>query len=537
MLLAINSPLYYPQANAAILAPGDAVGGEFLVNTYTTGAQWFPSIAIDADGDFVIVWQSDGQDGSSNGIVAQRYNADGSKAGGELAVNTYTTSNQRYASIAMDADGDFVIVWESEGQDGDNYGVVAQRYNADGTKVGGELAVNTYTTSYQGDASIAMDADGDFVVAWNSYDQDGDSWGIYAQRYNADGTKVGGELAVNTYTTSYQGNANIAMDADGHFVVVWNSFGQDGSSYGIVAQRYNADGTKVGGELAVNTVTTSEQSRPSIAMDADGDFVVAWESKGQDGDGNGIYAQRYNADGSKAGIEFAVNTVTTSEQSRPSIALDADGDFVVAWESYGQDGDRHGIYAQRYNADGSKAGVEFAVNTVTNDYQNQPSIALDADGGFVVVWNSYVQDGSNYGVYAQRYAGVGETVDPNQVVTDNAGNIAGTVPHTVNVVDEIVPVIALQGDNPKKVTKDMEFSNVATTASDNIGGDLSTGTVVTDSVDSATKGSHILSSDVTDAAGNAAATVTRTVEVKAAGVGVFSLLLALPIWLRRRFKD
>jgi len=131
-------------------------------------------------------------------------------------------------------------------------------------------------------------------------------------------------------------------------VVAWQSFGQDGSGYGIYAQRYNAGGTTVGTEFQVNTETSSSQSNPAIAVDADGDFVVAWQSFLQDGSSNGVYAQRYNAGGTAFGTEFQVNTETLSNQGNPAIALDADGDFVVAWNSYGQDGDEYGVYAQRF---------------------------------------------------------------------------------------------------------------------------------------------------------------------------------------------
>ncbi|MGL5094775.1 MAG: Ig domain-containing protein, partial [Planctomycetia bacterium] len=103
-----------------------------------------------------------------------------------------------------------------------------------------------------------------------------------------------------------------------------------------------------GGEFLVNTHTTQGQLLPSVAMDANGDFVIACISGGQDGSFSGVYAQLYNAAGVPQEGEFLVNTFTTDSQSRPSVAMDADGDFVVAWGSYGQDGSGSGVYAQRY---------------------------------------------------------------------------------------------------------------------------------------------------------------------------------------------
>ncbi|MGB5636523.1 MAG: hypothetical protein WBM86_27600, partial [Waterburya sp.] len=85
----------------------------------------------------------------------------------------------------------------------------------------------------------------------------------------------------------------------------------------------------------------------------DGDFIITWSSYGQDGDGNGVFAQRYNADGSPSGSEFQVNTYTTGSQNDPAVAVDGDGDFVITWSGIGQDGDGNGeVFAQRYSVDG-----------------------------------------------------------------------------------------------------------------------------------------------------------------------------------------
>jgi Secretion system C-terminal sorting domain len=397
-------------ATALFLSPVSAsgqpvpTGTEFLVNTYTTDDQGFPSIAMDSDGDFVIAWQSDGQYGDFYGIYAQRYNSSGLAQGAEFLVNTYTTDSHRYPSIAMDSDGDFVIAWTSVGQDGDGEGIYAQRYNSSGVAQGTEFLVNTYTTSDQLWPSIAMDSDGDFVIAWESIGQDGSYYGIYAQRYNSSGLAQGSEFLVNTFIPYTQRSPSIAMDSDGDFVIAWMSDGQDGDGLGVYAQRYNSSGLAQGTEFLVNTYTTSGQFAPSIAMDSDGDFVIAWDSFGQDGSYEGIYAQRYNNIGVTQGSEFLVNTYTTSSQLWPSIAMDSDGDFVIAWTSNGQDGDGFGVYAQGYNSSGLAQGSEFLVNTYTTSYQGFPSIAMDSDGDFVIAWWSGGQDGDGFGVYAQRYA-------------------------------------------------------------------------------------------------------------------------------------
>ena len=380
-----------------------AVGGETQVNTHTAGDQRDPAIAADAAGDYVVAWSSSAQDGSGSGIYAQRYTAAGFASGNEFQANTYTKNDQRSPAVAMDRAGDFVISWVSDGQDGSGLGIFAQRFSSTGQPQGGEFQVNSDATGIQSHPTVAMDATGDFVIAWQSLNQDGSHYGIYSQRYSASGATVGKEFRVNTFTTDDQSQPSVAMDAKGDFVVAWSSTNQDGNPYGIYAQRYDSKGFSQGKEFHVNTFTAGGQRLPSVAMDQAGDFVVAWTSFGQDGDGSGIFAQRYDAAGTKQGKEFGVNSYTPGSQSLPRLAMDASGDFTVAWNSYGEDGSGYGVFAQRYNAAGIAEGREFQVNTYTNGSQLDSAVAMDAVGDFVITWRSSYEDGSGYGIYAQRY--------------------------------------------------------------------------------------------------------------------------------------
>ncbi|MBI3463927.1 MAG: hypothetical protein HY000_12845 [Planctomycetes bacterium] len=379
-------------------------GPEFLVNSYSTGVQTGVAIAADSVGNFVAVWSSDGQDGNGYGIYAQRYNSAGVEQGSEFQVNTTTTLDQRNPSVAMDNTGNFVIAWQSEDQDDSSYGVYAQRYNSSGTAQGSEFLVNDYTTGWQANPTVAMDSDGDFLIAWESYG-DGSGLRIMAQLFEADGDEVGDEFRANTTTTGNQQRPSAAMDGSGDFVIAWESYGQDAANtYGIYAQRYNSSGTAQGSEFLVNSYTTSAQTDPSVGMDDSGNFVVAWESSGQDGSNLGVYAQRYNSSGTAQGSEFLVNTQTTNSQASPSVAVDSDGDFVIAWESYGQDAaNTWGVYAQRYNASGTAQGSEFLVNTYTTNSQFGAAVASEDNGDFVVAWDSNAQDSNTNGIFAQGF--------------------------------------------------------------------------------------------------------------------------------------
>ncbi|MCA9098993.1 MAG: hypothetical protein KDA36_11425, partial [Planctomycetaceae bacterium] len=209
---------------------------EFQVNTFTTGVQWHPSIAMDADGDFVITWQSPNQDGSGYGVYAQRYDSLGVPQGSEFRVNSWTNGSQLNPSIAMDVDGDFVITWQSETQDGSGDGLYAQRYDHLGVPQGSEFRVNSWTTNHQRDPLIGMDADGDFVITWKSLGQDGSDYGVFAQRFDSLGVPQDSEFRVHDWTTGSQVNRLIGMKADGEFLIAW---------YGLADYAYISGSTGV----------------------------------------------------------------------------------------------------------------------------------------------------------------------------------------------------------------------------------------------------------------------------------------------------
>jgi len=140
---------------------GNPVGPEFRVNTYTPSSQQNPSVAANASG-FVVVWESD-QDGSGQGVFGQRYDGSGAPAGPEFQVNSYTTNAQNNPAVATTASGAFVVVWCSNGQDGSGNGVFGQRYDSSGAPLGPEFRVNTSTTSTQYRPSVAADGAGNFV--------------------------------------------------------------------------------------------------------------------------------------------------------------------------------------------------------------------------------------------------------------------------------------------------------------------------------------------------------------------------------------
>jgi hypothetical protein len=404
--------------SAVPAAPGDPVGAEFQVNTYTTDRQSDPAVAPDPMGGFVVVWESPGSAGDAdrNAVLARRFDAAGVPVGAEFQVNTWTTGDQFSAAVAANGSQGFIVVWQSNGgspgTDTDGNSVQGQLLDATGSPLGGEFQVNTYTTEFQGIPALTALADG-FVVVWQSRGSsatDTDD-SIQGQRFDAAGAPVGGEFQVNTYTSGLQRDPGVAPLGGGGFVVVWASAGGGGtdtSGNSVQAQRFDATGAPVGGEFQVNAYTNSDQDFPGVIADGAGGFVAQWRSAGSfgtDTSNDSIQVRRFDSQGVPQGADFQVNTYTTGSQFGYIAGPDGTGGFVVVWESSasgGTDTGSYSIQARRFDAAWQPVADQFQVNTYTTEGQNQPGVALDGSGGFVVVWRS----GDSYGdILAQRFEG------------------------------------------------------------------------------------------------------------------------------------
>ncbi|CAN5420359.1 hypothetical protein BH10PSE15_BH10PSE15_03280 [soil metagenome] len=271
---------------------------------------------------------------------------------------------------------------------------------ADIDPIGSRTRVNAYQRSTQTAPSTTKLSDGSLVVVWQSYSEDGSGWGVYAQRYDAAGHATGGEFLVNSSTASDQYAPEVAAVGTG-FVITWrDDSAEDGSASSIRARAFAADGTPQGLDFRVNTDTSNYQYTPTIAGSAT-QYVVAWNTNdaGEDGSGSAIRYQLYAADGTATGLERTANTTVTGNQLDGRAAMASDGSFVLAWTDYGA-GDAE-VVVQKFNADGSKSGDEIRSATGVSGNQTVSSIAYLSGGSIVVGYTDDSLDGNSQGAFAR----------------------------------------------------------------------------------------------------------------------------------------
>jgi hypothetical protein len=198
------------------------------VNQSTLGVQGSARTASDGWGNFVVVWQDTyGYDGSMDGIFARRFSRAGVPLGPEFPVNQTTQYRQDFPDVAMDPNGEFLVVWSGWEHDDVYYDVWARRYKRNGEPKGDEYRVNQFRRGSQWLPRIDMDSAGNYVVAWDAYTWRDERKSIIARAYRADGTPLGDEFAAQSSNLGFSGNSyysRVALSDSGVVVFSWTAY-------------------------------------------------------------------------------------------------------------------------------------------------------------------------------------------------------------------------------------------------------------------------------------------------------------------------
>lgn len=291
-----------------------------------------------------------------------------------LNMNEESEANGEAPSLTRLGDEGYLLVWTDIG-DHSIKSVKGLRIDTAGNPIGAPFDVSSDATMDNFDPSVAADSDGDFVVVWSrAMDGVSNPTRVYARRFSSDGSPIGGEFYVSNNTTGYARYSSVAMNAVGAFVIVWAASSTEPTGNGIRAQRYDADGNALGSHFRVDT--TIFTGSPSVAIDANGEFVIAYAQN------NAVFTRTFAADGSTLAGPFVV----TSFGGQPALAFDSAGQFLIVWQNsptFASD-----IVAQRYDLSGLPLSQSFEITAATNGERARPAVVFNSDGKFLVTWEA-----------------------------------------------------------------------------------------------------------------------------------------------------
>ncbi len=381
-------------ALVGILVPGAAFGMSFVANTYTLGVQGEPVVAAFDTSEFVVVWESDGQDGDDLGVFARVFDSQGNAIGAEFVVNQTTTDIQSSPTVAADGDG-FVVVWEEYDVLAVEDRLLGRIFDSRVGPVGDEFRIDTEISDYHIAPVISAPSGGRFVVAWDDYSD------VFAQLVGVNGTLVGSEFRVNAATSGYQSLATVAMQPDGGFVIAWTDGsyygGSDGDGYGIFARRFGSNGFAIGSDFQVNVTSTGDQFAPNVVAHSDGGFTVLWESYDPFVGDSRIASRRFDSLGVARSSEFELSDETAEYPSAVAGASAVNDEMVVVWSDLQQTFNL-GVVGRRVDSEGVPIEPPLAIDPLSSVDQASPDVTYLPDGRFVAVWEADGADGDDSSV-------------------------------------------------------------------------------------------------------------------------------------------
>jgi len=382
-------------------------GTPFLVNTTTWRDQEDAQLQALKNGSFLSVWEDSSgtkNNGGTNEIRAQIFNADGTKLGGEFLVNTKTAGEQHSPSVSVLSDGRFVVTWTTGGSSSSR--IAARVFQSDGTPIGDEFQIPASVNAFSFNPVIAALSDGGFAIAFQAAGND-----LVVQSYDAALQPVGGAVRIDLPQNASPSYASITA-LPGRYAVAYLQW--DNNVFELHQQVFNNDGTVPAGSIG-SVISADDRGFSDLASAAlaSGSRILAWKDWLQSPDGNWITritAQILNPDGSKQGNEIIVQSSTDKTFWGTQVIQLADGGFAIAYfegEDYRNSSD---IYLAVFD----RTGARVAPDTLVAKVLGPATIALTAleDGRVAVAWNDFYNtvDNSGHGILAQiidvRQAGV-----------------------------------------------------------------------------------------------------------------------------------
>ncbi len=450
----------------SLMATG-VLGSQSLINSVIAGSQSFSaesdrSFAIDRRGNTIATWATKADDGYGSKIVARRFAFDGEPLGAEFTVG-WSSSAIHPNPVVAAKDGRFVIAWDASGDAADPSarGVFARVYELDGTSLTDKFLINATTTGDQFDPSIAWVTTDRFVVAWTHGNAPRNRT-VFARTFDATGKAVSDAFRLSGSSMGAQQHAVVAALPNGQFQAAWSGRGV-GDTQGIFTRIFEQSGQPASREVLVTGARGSAEAQPALAVGAD-QAVIAWQASGnlQDPSGLGIFARRFDLKGKALGAEFRVNETTFGRQADPSVTIQENGEFVIAWAGRGK-GDAAGVFLREFAADGTPLGGETLVNSSVAGVQAMPSVHTRGADGFVVAWSGQASVAERSGL-AMRATLEKQIAMPTTTVSKRDDVMTFTIPGIgeinkvspklltfTNTTDRTVYPI-LQGANSNKVS-------------------------------------------------------------------------------------
>ncbi len=390
-----------------------------------------PQVRTDGTGNWVAVWMSDenlgGTIGTDPDILVARSTDNGATWTAPAALNTNAATDSGwdwYPQVATDDAGNWVVIWRSYENVGGTIGTDADILVARSTDNGATwtapapLNTNAATDSgYDGWPEVTTDGAGNWVAVWMSDENLGGTIGtdrdILVARSTDNGATWTAPAPLNTNAPTDSGwddMPEVTTDGGGNWVAVWysteNLGGTIGTDSDILVARSTDNGATWTAPAALNTNAATDSgndhAKPQVTTDGAGNWVAVWGSQdslgGTIGTDMDILVSRSTDNGATWTYPAALNTNAATDSASegwPAVTADGAGNWVAAWGSDDSLGGTIGtdwdILVASSTENGTTWTAPAALNTnaaTDSGGDDTPRVATDGGGNWVTVWHS-----------------------------------------------------------------------------------------------------------------------------------------------------
>lgn len=395
-----DTDIYYRTVSTGALGPERRWNSD-----HASAAQNSPD--VDSNGErAVIVWQ-DHRSGSAE-VRARVLAADGSNASAEFAVapapaeradapraapgaRAAPTVGQIQPSVAVNADGRFLVCWAELGPQGAS--LRARAFSAAAQPLGPALVVDPGQTvgPFVGSDAVALRNNRGYVLTWIREDL-----GPASVRISLAGQLEGAPRQVGALPVGVARNPSLALLADDSLIAAWDVLGPNRTTK-LGASFLAADGRPQGQPLEFEASPGGGDHDPSVAASPEGGFLLSWVAN--DGPERDVWARLYDRQGKPLAPALWISARSNEQDYPDAIAL-REGGYLVAFECDLSGRDHCAV--RRVAADGRSAGPARTLNQRLSSYvedRTAPRLA-PLGAGFVGVWND-LRRGRGMDVFAR----------------------------------------------------------------------------------------------------------------------------------------
>jgi len=352
-------------------------GSPALIENNIKGDAESPKIAMDDRGNAIAIWEQ--WDGVRKATYVNHYTTSTNTWGGELQIN-FADGNASYQSIAMDPDGNAIAVWSENTASSPRYNIWGSRY----TPGGGWETAHLLEHDDTGDAvqpCVAMDANGNAIIVWSQNDGTRDN--ILATHYlQAIGWAANPQL-IEHKNAGLADSSHVAFDGDGNAIAVWRQ--HNGTRFVIRSNRYIPGTGWEAASRVISTDDTGHASSPHIAMDSNDHGIAVWAQSENSGFGNNIRSNRYVA-GSGWGTAQLIEHDDAGSAGEVQIAMAGSGSAVTVWQQ--SDGTVDNILSSHYALNTGWENTQLLEKDNTGQAW-YPQVGMDSSGNAMAVWEQW----------------------------------------------------------------------------------------------------------------------------------------------------